>query len=100
MRKTKRKLSSPKLLKRPKNLKSGDLIEIYWDDHRTRAGWAQDVMENADPILCKSVGYFIGFAAQGDIVLAGSFAGEGSADDANGVMYRLWSAVRKIRRLR
>ena len=95
-RKTKNK--SPKYpLPRPKNLKHGDVIEIEWDDHWTGSGWrGKDVVAKSEPVLCRSVGYFSGFSPKGDIIVSGSH-GE---DDFNGVMYRLWGAVKKIRKLR
>lgn len=97
MRKIRKDHPSPKPLKRPKNLKPGEFVEITWDDHWSGAGWREhDEVMASDAVLCKSAGYFLGFSKQGDIILSGS-KGE---SDVNGVMYRLWPTVRSVRKLR
>ena len=92
-----KRIRKQKQLPRPKNLKLGDLVEIDWDDHWTASGWrTKSEAHKSEPVLCHSVGYFTGFSPDGDIILSGSH-GE---DDCNGVMYRLWGAVRKVRKIR
>ena len=92
-----------KKLKLPSGLKEGDVVSVEWRDHAGAAGWwsKEDVLESK-PVLCKSIGFFIGISQDGaSIVLSGTQADVGSrGSNLNCIQWRLLKEVTKVQRIR
>ena len=88
---------SKKQLKKPQ-FQRGQRIEVEWHDHWARLGWDEtEKCLKAGPMVCKTVGYFVGYSPDGDLTMASTLD---EANQVNNVSYRLWSAVTKIRKLK
>ena len=92
-----------KKLKIPSGLKEGDVVSVEWRDHAGAAGWwsKEGVLEEG-PVLCHSVGFFVGFSKDGaSIVLSGTMAnGSDRGSNLNCIQWRLLKEVTKIQKIK
>ena len=88
-----------KQLKRPKNLKPGDVIEVTWRDHWASSGWwNKDQALAQDAVTGVSIGFFVGYNKDGMIVLGGTWVEDDK--QISTIQCRLWSDVTKIRKIK